>query len=58
MKKISLNQCLAIIALVVFVVYGWLYLTENRYMEHHATGVIIDTWTQKVVPMEDLLPKE
>ena len=58
MKNLTFKQWYAIIVLVVFIIYGWLYLTENRYIEHRSSGAIIDTWTQKIVPMEDLLPNE
>ena len=56
--KMDFKKWYAIIVLVVFIAYGWLYLTENRYIEHQSSGAIIDTWTQKIVPMEDLLPNE
>ena len=58
MKRLTFKQWYAIAVLIVIIIFGWLYLNENRYMEHQASGAIIDTWTQKVVPIEDLLPKE
>ena len=56
--KMDFKKWYAIIVLVVFIAYGRLYLTENRYIEHQSSGAIIDTWTQKIVPMDNLLPNE
>lgn len=48
MKKLNFKQWYAIIFLVVFVVYGWLYLTENRYqnVQWGGNAGVLDTWTK------------
>ena len=46
MKRLSFKQWYAIIVLVVFIIYGWLYLLENRYIKS-SSAAIFDTWTCK-----------
>jgi hypothetical protein len=44
MKKLNFKQWYAIVFLIVFIVYGWLYLSENRYSRLDG-GYFLDTWT-------------
>lgn len=55
MKKLTFKQLYAIIVLVVFVVYGWLYLNENRYKHLHDGGLVFDTWTHKCYMVEKFI---
>lgn len=45
MKKLTFKQWYAIAVLAVFIVYGWLYLMENRYVSVGGNGAMFDTWT-------------
>ena len=47
MKKLTFKQWYAIIFLVVFIIYGWLFLMENRYRSVGDNGAMFDTWTWK-----------
>ena len=58
--KLTFKQWYAIIVLIVVIIYGGLYLVENRYksMETATAGFILDTWTGKMVDLEKMLPNE
>ena len=47
MKRLTFKQWYAVIFLVVFIIYGWLYLMENRYISVGTNGTMFDTWTWK-----------
>lgn len=55
MKKWTFKQWYAIIVLVVFVIYGALYLMENRYSSVGDAGAMFDTWTWTYKPAADFL---
>lgn len=46
MKKLTFKQWYAIVVLVVFIVYGGLYLIKNRYKDMGGRA-LFDTWTSK-----------
>ena len=55
MKKLTFKQWYAIVVLVVFIIYGGLFLMENRYQK--MDNAIFDTWTWKFVDdMERFIP--
>ena len=49
MNKLTFKQWYAIIFLIVFIIYGWLYLSENRYKNLGDSGAMFDTWKQEIV---------
>lgn len=53
----SFRQWYAIVFLIVFIIYGWLYLMENRYQNVHwgEQGSVLDTWTQSLKPPTDFV---
>jgi hypothetical protein len=54
MRKWTFKQWYAIAVLLVVIVYGWLYLTENRYILN-TNGDVFDTWTKKYKPISDII---
>lgn len=52
--KLSFKQWYAIIVLVVFIIYGWLYLTENRYLLN-TNGDVYDTWKGTYKSIADIM---
>jgi hypothetical protein len=55
MKKMTFWKWYAIVVLLVFIVYGWLYLTENRYMLN-ANGDVFDTWERLYTSITEFFP--
>ena len=55
MKIWSFKQWYAIVFLVAFIIYGWLYLMENRYISVGDVGAMFDTWTQTYRPATDFI---
>lgn len=53
MKKMTFKQWYAVIVLVVFIIYGWLYLMENRYKRYEHG--FFDTWKQELVGPEKFI---
>lgn len=49
MKKLTFKQWYAIIALVVFIIYGFIYLMEHRYLPIGTVGTMFDTWKWEYV---------
>ena len=38
----------AVIVLLVVIIFGWLYLKENRYFMWGTNGYMFDTWDGKI----------
>lgn len=57
MKKWTFKQWYAVIFLVVFIIYGWLYLTENRYLLN-TNGDVFDTWERSYTLITDFIKYE
>lgn len=55
--KIDFKKSYAIIVLVVFIIYGWLYLIEHRYVPIGDNGGMFDTWKWEYAQPEDLMPE-
>jgi len=55
MKKLTFKRIYAIILLIVFIVYGWLYLKENRYKQINDSYAMFDTWTSTFQSAENFL---
>ena len=55
MKKLTFKQWYAIIFLVVFIIYGWLYLMENRYINIVGSPAMFDTWTSTLKGADNFL---
>ena len=53
--KIDFKKSYAIIVLVVFIIYGWLYLCERRFISVGDTGTMFDTWTQTYKPVTNFI---
>ena len=58
MKNLTFKQCYAIIALIVFIIYGWIYLMEHRYILMNDSGTMFDTWKWEYVSGEKFLPSK
>jgi len=55
MKRLTFKQWYAIIVLVVLIIYGGLFLMENRYISVGDMGAMFDTWTQTYKPATEFL---
>lgn len=57
MKNQVFKQCYAILVLIAFVVLGWIYLKEHRYI-NAGSGYFVDTWTQECKPAVEMFNME
>lgn len=58
MKNLTFKHYYAIIALILFVIYGWIYLKEHRYIPLNDRGAMFDTWKSEYVYGEKFFPSE
>jgi len=55
MIKLTFKQWYMIVVLIIIIVYGGLYLLENRYIIIEGTTAIFDTWTSTIKGAEQFL---
>lgn len=58
MNKLTFKQWYALIVLVVFIIYGWLYLMEHRYVPVGDNGAMFDTWKWEYVTADKFFPDD